>query len=251
VSRHGRFRDRVVIVTGGGAGLGRAISVALAEEGALVVVADRDAAAARATCAAVSAAGGSAQAEAVDVLDRARVEAMVADVMSLHGRIDGLVNNAGVLGPPQSLLETDDAAVDRVMQVNVRGVFTCTRAAAAHMRPGAAIVTLASLAGKEGPRNLSIYSASKAAVIAATKSWSKELVDRGIRANCVAPTLIADTGMKQEMPVSLSSDSIARIPMGRPATPQEVARVVLFLLSDEASFVTGACYDASGGRATY
>jgi len=112
-------------------------------------------------------------------------------------------------------------------------------------------VTIASVAGKDGPKDLSIYAASKAAVIGFTKSWAKELAGHGIRVNCVSPAMIEATGMKDEMPEAFMRDSIGRIPLGRVARAEEVANIVAFLLTDDASFVTGACYDVSGGRASY
>jgi 3-oxoacyl-[acyl-carrier protein] reductase len=118
-------------------------------------------------------------------------------------------------------------------------------------RRSGAIVTLASVAGKDGPKNMSIYASSKAAVIGFTKSWAKELAPYGVRVNCVSPAIVEATGMKGEMPSWFTQDSIGRIPMGRAARAEEVANVIYFLLCDEASFVTGACYDVSGGRAVY
>jgi 3-oxoacyl-[acyl-carrier protein] reductase len=218
-----------------------------------VFVADRDLPAARRLEAEVRAAGGLADAVEVDVTDARSLEAMVAGVLQKGGRIDCLVNNAGILGPVKPLLDTTDDEVRRVFAINVDAVFACTRLVARHMagRGSGAIVTIASVAGKDGPRDLSIYAASKAAVIGFTKSWAKELVGRGVRVNCVSPSLIDATGMQAEMPASFSTDSVSRIPMGRPAKVDEVANIVCFLLSDEASFVTAVCYDASGGRATY
>ena len=247
------FTGRVVLVTGGAASLGRGISEDLAARGATVVIADRDAAGARGVESAIAARGGRALALEVDVADAASIGRMAHAVLERYGRIDGLVNNAGVLGPVKPMWETTDADLARVYDLNVRAVFACTRAVVGHMieRRAGAIVTIASVAGKDGPKDLSIYASSKAAVICFTKSWAKELVPFGVRVNCVSPSLIDSTGMQGEMPASFSGDSVGRIPMGRPARVEEVANVVAFLLSDEASFVTAACYDVSGGRATY
>lgn len=246
----GALADRVALVTGGAASIGRAIVEDLASRGARVVIADRDGPAARKLA---SELGSGALAVQADVLDSASVSAMVQAALERFGAIDFLVNNAGMLGPIKPLWETTDEEVDRVLALNVRAVFTCTRLVARHMmeRKRGSIVTLASIAGKDGPRGMSIYAASKAAVIAFTKSWAKDLVTHGVRVNCVAPSLVGSTGMQGEMPDWFSSDSVSRIPMGRPATMAEVANVIAFLLSDEAAFVTAACYDVSGGRAVY
>jgi 3-oxoacyl-[acyl-carrier protein] reductase len=247
------FSGRVAIVTGGAASVGRAIVQVLSQRGATVVIADRDAASAARLREEVSAEGGQALAVGTDVTNPASVERMVSTVLTEFAQIDFLVNNAGILGPIKLLWETTDADVTQVFDLNVRAVFACTRLVARHMmeRRAGAIVTIASVAGKDGPKGMSVYASSKAAVIAFTKSWAKDLVDYGVRVNCVSPSLVGATGMQREMPDWFRTDSVSRIPMGRPARAEEVANVVAFLLSDEASFVTAACYDVSGGRASY
>jgi 3-oxoacyl-[acyl-carrier protein] reductase len=246
-------QGRVAIVTGGAAGVGEAIVRKLAAEGVAVAIADRDIEGARKLEAELAASQRDAMAIRADMNDGVSLDAMLAQSIARFGRVDYLVNNAGMLGPIKPVWECTDEEVDRVYGLNVRAVFACTRTVVRHMmeRRSGAIVTLASVAGKDGPKNLSIYASSKAAVIGFTKSWAKELAPHGVRVNCVSPSLVEATGMKSEMPSWFTEDSIGRIPMGRPALAAEVANVVYFLLCDEASFVTGTCYDVSGGRASY
>lgn len=248
-----QFAGRTVIVTGGAASLGLAISTDLARRGANVVIADRDGKAAETAAARIAAEGGSALGLATDVSEAAALRALVEATLARFSAIDGLVNNAGILGPIKPVWETTDDEVDRVFGLNVKAVYAATRAVLPHMmqRKQGAVVTIASVAGKDGPKDLSIYAASKAAVIGFTKSWAKELAPHGVRVNCISPSLIEATGMRGEMPDWFSKDSVTRIPMGRAARAQEVANVVAFLLSDEASFVVGTCYDVSGGRASF
>ncbi len=235
---------RVAIVTGAARGIGSAIAERLATAGATVAIADLDPPAAPTSSISL--------ALKADVSSSEDVTRLVKTVLDRLGQIDVLVNNAGVVGPEAPVRDLSEADWDRVMNTNVKGVFLCSRAVIGHMaeRKKGAIVSIASISGKEGNANMAAYSVSKAGVICFTKALAREVLDDNIRVNCVAPALI-----ETEMTLSLDPDRAAfltsKIPMGRLGKPDEVAALVHFLASDEATFTTGQCYDVSGGRATY
>lgn len=243
---------RTAIVTGGAQGIGAGIVQRLAQAGAQVAVVDLKLEQARETAAAIENQGGKAFAGQVDVGDRASVEKMVQLVLDQAGQIDILVNNAGIAGRAAPIWEQSDEDWRRVIEINLTGVFYCCRAVLPHMVQGryGRIVNIASLAGKEGNPNMTAYSASKAGVIAMSKSMAKEVAELDICVNSVTPTVIRTPILDQ-----LTEDQIeymtSRIPRGRTGNVEEVAAVVHFLASSDCSFVTGQTYDVSGGRATY
>jgi 3-oxoacyl-[acyl-carrier protein] reductase len=187
-----------------------------------------------------------------DVTAPCDADAMVARAVEAYGNLGIMVNNAGIAGRSAPIWETTDEDWARVIEVNLTGVFNCCRAAVKQMRlqKSGAIVNIASISGKEGNPNMIPYSTSKAGVICLTKALAKEVVGDGIRVNAVAPAVI-ETEILQQLSQETVDYMCSKIPMGRPGTTEEVAAVVHFLASPDASFVTGQCYDASGGRATY
>ena len=244
--------ERVAVVTGGASGIGYAISERLSQAGASVVIADRDEENAAAAAEHLGVNRAKVSAVRTDVTRPEDVVAMVERTLESFGRLDILVNNAGINGRNAPLWEVTDEEWDALMAINLTSVFRCCRAVIGHMRErrSGAIVNVSSIAGKEGNATAAPYSVTKAGVICLTKALAKEVVTDGIRVNAVAPALIETPLLAQ-----LSPEDIRRltekIPMGRMGRPEEVAAVVHFLASDDASFVTGQCYDASGGRATY
>jgi 3-oxoacyl-[acyl-carrier protein] reductase len=242
---------QVAIVTGAAQGIGQAIARRLARAGAAVGIADINLEGASGVATAICG-EGEAVPLPVDVTDSASVRGAVEDLLARKGRIDILVNNAGIAGRAAPLWEQTDEDWQRIIAVNLTSVFLFCRAVIGPMRERryGRIVNIASIAGKEGNPNMTGYSASKAAVIGFTKSLAKEVATEGICVNAVAPAVVRTPILEQ-----LSSEQIeymtSRIPMRRTGTPEEIAAVVHFLSSPDCSFVTGQCYDASGGRATY
>jgi 3-oxoacyl-[acyl-carrier protein] reductase len=243
------FNERHAVVTGGATGLGYAIAQRLLASGGSVVLWDRDEAGARNAAASL---GERASAVAVDVAVHGSVQEAVAATLRIVPHVDALVNSAGITGPNVKLWEYPVDAWRQVMDVNLNGLFLCCREWAPHMRARnyGRIVNIASVAGKDGNPNASAYSASKAAVMALTKSLGKELADTGVRVNCVTPAAVK-TAIFDQMSEAHIQFMLSKIPMGRFGTPEEVAALVGWLCTEDCSFSTGAVFDLSGGRATY
>lgn len=237
------------IVTGAATGIGEAIATRLAKAGATVVVADLNLEGAGAVASAI---GNGSFAVQVDITDPASVARAVDEVLRRTGRIHILVNNAGIGGKAAPLWEQSLDDWHHIIRINMDGIFNCSKAVIAHMREHqyGRIVSIASIAGKEGNPNMTGYSATKAAVIGFTKSLGKEVATDGICVNAVSPAVVRTKILDQLTPEQVDYMT-ARIPMRRTGQPEEIAAVVHFLSSPDCSFVTAQCYDASGGRATY
>lgn len=243
------LEGQVALITGAATGIGEAVATRFANAGATVCIADIDGAAAQEAAARI---GGNAQSLALDVTDPAAVTKAVEMILKKNQRLDILVNNAGLAGKAAPVWEQTDADWRKVMAVNIDGPFYLCRAVLPHMRSRGygRIVNIASVAGKEGNPNMVAYSASKAALIGLTKSVAKEVATEGICVNAVSPAVVHTKILDQLTPAQVDY-MVQRIPMKRTGRPEEIAAVVHFLASPDCSFVTGQCYDISGGRSTY
>lgn len=245
------FQDKVVLVTGGGGGIGRGAALAFARAGARVVVADIAADAGRETAGLVQAAGGQAVFIRTDVTRADQVAAMVAHAVATYGRLDCAFNNAGIEEEHMRLADCSEETFDRIMGINVKGVWLCLKYQLAQMlkQGGGAIVNTASVAGLVGAPKMAAYSASKHAVLGLTKSAAIEYARKGIRVNAVCPgvirTAMYERAVAADPQIGLAAAQMH--PVGRLGEVDEVAAVVLWLCSDAASFVTGHAHTVDGG----
>ncbi len=245
------LQARKAVVTGGASGLGYAIARRLLRSGADVALWDlQEEALARAAL--ELAPEGPVKTVVVNVADHAAVNAAVARSVELLGAVDILVNSAGIAGPAIPAVDYTPQDWQSVMDVNITGLFYCCQALLPHMtgRDYGRIVNIASVAGKDGNPNACAYSASKAGVIALTKSLAKEVAKTGIRINCVTPAAVR-TPIFDQISQAHIDFMLSKIPLGRLGQPEEIAAMVAWLASEECSFSTGAAFDLSGGRSTY
>jgi len=242
-----RLQDKVAMITGSARGIGRATALAFAAEGAQVIVCDMDAAGGEQTAADIRAAGGRAQFVQVDVTDRASVDALVQAAQARFGRIDVLVNNAGVLRD-RSLLKMTEQDFDFVINVNLKGVFNCTQAVAPLLaaQGSGVILNASSVVGVSGNYGQTNYVASKAGVIGMTRVWARELGPKGVRVNAVAPGFIS-TEMLAGIPDKVMEELKAKISLRRLGRPEDIANAYVFLASDEAAYITGHVLHVDGG----
>ncbi|AOH83586.1 3-oxoacyl-ACP reductase [Sphingomonas panacis] len=244
----GRFAGRTAIVTGGASGLGKAVATRIVAEGGTVALWDVNADA----LTAAQAETGAVAVFALDVSDQAQVEAAAAGANAALGRIDILVNSAGITGATAPVHEYPLESWRRVIDINLNGLFYCCRAVVPFMLAGGygRIANLASVAGKEGNPNASAYSASKAGVIGLTKSLGKELAEKGVIANALTPATF-ESPILAQLPQSQVDYMRSKIPMGRLGEIDESAAMVCFMVSEECSFTTASTFDTSGGRTTF
>ena len=256
----GRLDDKVAVITGAGRGIGRDIALAMATEGARIVVNDLggntdgtgSGMIADDVVDEIHAMGGEAASNTSSVSEVSGGQSLLQTALDNFGGMDILVNNAGIAGLKGALEEQTEDELDRIFAVNVKGPWFACAAVHSHFLENGygRIVNIASIAGKEGNPGLVPYSMSKAALIGMTKAYAKEVATRGILVNSVAPAVI-ETEILAQVSDEVKEYMISKIPMGRVGQPGEVAELVLFLSSERCSFSTGFCYDISGGRATY
>jgi 3-oxoacyl-[acyl-carrier protein] reductase len=244
-----RLKDKVSIITGAARGIGHATALKFAREGARVVVCDVDPAAVEAAAADVRATRAEALGFVVNVTDRPSIDRMVAAVMQQWGRVDVLVNNAGIVMDAQ-LRKMSDVAFDKVIDVNLKGTYNCARAVVDIMveQGSGVILNASSVVGLYGNFGQTNYAASKFGVIGMAKTWARELGRKGIRSNAVCPGFV-ETPIISTVPEKVLETLRERVPLGRLAKPEEIASVYAFLASDEASYVNGAVIEVGGGAA--
>lgn len=249
----GILEGKSALITGGGGGIGRATALAFAREGARLAIADFNEQAARDTVALVNAAGGQAMTLTGDVTESTAVQAMIAAVVATYGRLDCAFNNAGIAGfqvdaAGQRTHEWSDESFDRMIGVNLKGVWLCMKHELPQMiaQGGGTIVNTGSIAGLVGLQTSSAYVAAKHGVLGLTKTAALEYAGDNIRVNAVCPGYI-ETNMTVDTMRRRGADIMAKVPFGRMGKPEEIAEMVVWLSSDRASYVSGACYNVDGG----
>ena len=242
-----RLVDKVAIITGGGQGIGQATALKFAREGAKVAVCDINEAAAAEVADAINAEGGEAIPFRVDVTQKASIARMVEGVMERWGRIDTLVNNAGIVQDAQFKKMTDEQ-FERVIDVNLKGVYNCTKAVVEVMleQNSGCILNASSIVGIYGNFGQTNYAATKFGVIGMVKTWARELGRKGIRANAICPGFV-ETPILKTMPQKVVQMIEDKVPLGRLGRPEEIANTYAWLASDEASYINGAVIEVSGG----
>lgn len=248
-SKSSEEAQKVAIITGGGSGIGRAAAQAFARNGARIVIADMATVAGEETAHLIESAGGKALFVRTDVSQNDEVEAMVADAVTTFGRLDYAFNNAGIGSGGAPITETMEADWDRTIAINLKGVWLCMKHECTHMlrQGGGAIVNTSSMMGMVSGPGISAYSASKAGVLGLTRSVALDFARQGIRVNAVCPGSVW-TAMTERPDARLAMERIAETtPMGRLGVPREIADAVVWLCSDQASFVTGQTFSIDGG----
>jgi len=242
-----RLKDKVALITGGARGIGQAIALAFAKEGADIVVADVNLEVAQKTASEIESLGRKALALEMDVTNYEKVEEGINKILDKMGKVDILVNNAGIT-KDNLLLRMSQADWDAVINVNLKGTFNCIKAVSRPMvkQRSGRIISIASIIGLMGNPGQANYAASKAGIIALTKTVAKELASRNINANAVAPGFI-QTEMTAKLPEDIKKKMLEAIPLAKLGTPQDVANVCLFLASDESSYITGQTITIDGG----
>ena len=247
INGRGRLEDKVAIITGAGRGIGQATAFKFAAEGAKVVVCDLSPEWIEDTVERIGRKGGEAMGYTADVRSLPALRAMVDAVVARWGRVDCLVNNAGIVMDAQ-LKNMTDEQFDNVIDINLKGVYNCTRAVVDTMlkQQSGVILNASSIVGLYGNFGQTNYAASKFGVIGMVKTWAKELGRRGIRANAVCPGFV-ETSIIKSVPERVIRALEERVPLGRLAKPEEIANTFAFLASDEASYINGAVIEVSGG----
>jgi 3-oxoacyl-[acyl-carrier protein] reductase len=242
-----RLKDKVAIITGSARGIGQATALKFATEGARVIVCDLERKAVDQVVAQIVDTGGQAVGFTLNVTDTASIAAMVRGVMDKFGRIDVLVNNAGIVDDAMFRKMTDEQ-FDRVIDINLKGTYNCARAIVDIMiaQNAGVILNASSVVGIYGNFGQTNYAASKFGVIGMAKTWARELGRKGIRANAVCPGFV-ETTILRSIPQKVMQAMIDRVPLGRLAKPEEIANTYAFLASDEASYINGAVIEVSGG----